>query len=150
MKPRSVLAALTLVAAFSFTACVPVLQGAPEMGKVRPGTCYGASWDATARAELSHTGYYDDFMERIFPRESGCDPCAYYPSQHNCAAEWPSTAKGLPGLTSGKDRALKDACKMAWLEAWHLASCQLRVVRWMVEGAIRAGTDPLAPWALTR
>lgn len=149
--PRRLARTLALaLAVVAFAACTPGTGGAPEMGKVSAGTCYGASWDATAKAELGHTGYYDDFMERIFPRESGCDPCAYYPSHHDCGAEWPSTAKGLPGFLSGWDRQLKDACPLAWLEAWHFPSCQLRVVRWAVEGAQRAGTDPLAPWRLTR
>lgn len=147
-RTRHVFAALGIIVAFATAACVPVTRGAPEANVT--GTCYGASWDQTAKDELSHLGVYDDFMERIFPRESGCDPCAYYPSKHDCDAPWPSTAKNLAGLTSTKDQALKDACKMAWLEAWHIASCAIRVVRWMVEDNVRRGEHPLADWALTR
>ncbi len=79
------------------------------------------------------------YMERVvIPRESGWDPCAFYPGRHDCTAT-PSTAKGLLALLNHDD-LLHAVCPYQYF-AWSDPGCNARAGFFLSGG----GHD-LSPW----
>lgn len=115
----------------------------------RPGppsapTCNG---NAAIAADILNAGWnqapgwvQSRVLNVIVPRESGCDPCAFYPSHSDCSVWNPSTAKGLFELL-GHDDLILAACPNPWgIVAWHDPTCNARAA-WFLSGG-----GNLAPW----
>ncbi len=76
----------------------------------------------------------------VVQRESGCDPCAFYPGRSDCNA-MPHTAKGLFQLL-GHDGLIFAACPNPWgIVWWQDPVCNARAARWLYDGS------GWSPWA---
>lgn len=130
------------ILALTLAACHPTGPPAPPPGAP---TC-GAGNQAVAAAFLGQ-GHWsqapgwaqDRMLHVIIPRESGCDPCAFFPGQSNCAAS-PSTAKGLTELL-GHDDLIHAACPLSYPLPWQDPGCNGYAAFLLSNG----GTN-LGPW----
>ena len=124
-----------MFAAAVLCACVPPTPPAVT-SKV---SCAGTPVEGAIRTAFAGTGD-EDYMLTRAAHESGCNPCAYYPSQSYCgdAATFnPRTAKSLFGLL-GHDDLIFAACPnpfgIIW---WNDASCGAWAARFLYNGSGR-------------
>lgn len=115
-----------------------IVISTPAPGPVSGASCAGTAVEGAIRAAFAGTGA-EEWALSVAARESGCNPCAYYPSQSNCFAQ-PTTAKGLFELL-GHDYLLAAACPGNPF-AWANAACNASAARSLFDGS---GT---APWRL--
>lgn len=148
---------LALVSAVALAACGPSTpQAAPNAAQ---HSCVGY---------VSHRGeHVDQIIRRLWAdnppmadwllapngpawRESGCDPCASWSRQHDCARRFDlaHTAFGVLGyLSTNADAALRSACPFILTKySWGYADCNLKLARWKYDDARSAGGSGREPW----
>lgn len=129
------LAALLLGAAV-LAGCLP----GPPAPVASGGSCIGTSVESVIREKFAGTGD-EDYMLHVAWRESGCEPCRFYPSTTGCGGN-PRTAKGLFALLNHDD-LIFGACPNPWgIIAWDNPACNAQAARWLYDGSGRS------PWRL--
>lgn len=102
---------------------------------VAPSGPSGCAYEALIRATFPEDG---DYMVSVAIRESGCNPCAFYPGRSDCNAQ-PNTAKGLFQLL-GHDGMIIAICGDVRL--WSDPYCNAKVARALYDSSGRS------PWRL--
>lgn len=122
---------LVAVVLAALTACVPP---APQVtSKV---SCAGTPVEGAIRTAFAGTGD-EVWALAVAARESGCNPCAYYPSRSDCTSGGinPRSAKGLFQLVNHDDLILA-ACPALYV-AWNNPVCGAWAARYLYEGSGR-------------
>ncbi len=131
-RPLAAIAALALALTI-IAGCRPAGPPPPPPGGLRQ-VVLDAGWGNASPA------VQDRVLNVIIPRESGWDPCAFYPGQSNCAAQPGSNvAKGLFEL-KGHDDLIHQACPFQYPLPWQDPHCNA-LAAWFLSGG-----GNLAPW----
>lgn len=129
---------IVLALGLAAAACGPAVPGAPP-GVYRGDEC---AWSAEIQDVWAGTGDEHWAVDTAI-RESGCNPCAFYPSRSDCGAN-PSTARGMFQLLGhyGLEQAARGhgACPLdgRWSDPW----CGMIAAKFLYDGSGRA------PWRL--
>jgi hypothetical protein len=111
-------------------ACIPPQPAAPPV--TSSVSCAGTPVAPAIQYAFAGTGEEDKAL-RIAARESGCNPCAFYPSRSDCSAQ-PTTAKGLFQLL-GHDDLIQAACPYTYPLPWSDPDCNAGAARLLYDAA---------------